>query len=75
MDPKEVEGYGTMGEPLIDTRRVETVTLRDQFAMAAIPAIIVVCVDDPRNSDESHEQYFARRAYMLADAMMCERAK
>lgn len=62
-------------EPLIDTRNPETLTLRDRFAMAAISKIIEVCADDPRQPGESFEQYFARRAYWIADAMLAERAK
>ena len=43
--------------------------LRDQAALAALPAIIRVCAGDtPREiGTETFEQMFARKAWMIAD--------
>ena len=50
-------------------------TLRDYFAGQAIIAIIPQCANDAKAFDESRQEYFARRAYEIADAMLKERAK
>jgi hypothetical protein len=50
-------------------------TLRDYFAGQAIGAVINTCVSDPRREGESIEQYFARKAGEIADAMLSERSK
>ena len=49
-------------------------TLRDEIAMAALTAIVDVCRADTMTG-RTPEQYFAGRAYALADAMLAERAK
>jgi hypothetical protein len=58
-----------------NTFHYEGMTLRDYFAAASVPAIIQVCANDMRRDGESREQYFARAAYAIADAMLAERAK
>lgn len=47
-------------------------TVRDWFAGQAIPAIIRQCASDLnfRDGAETAEQYFARKAYEVADAMI-----
>jgi hypothetical protein len=47
-------------------------SLRDWFAGQAIPAIIRQCASDLnyRDGAETAEQYFARKAYEVADAMI-----
>jgi len=44
--------------------RRETVTLRDQFAMAALPSVI---------RDDHRQDHIAKRAYQIADAMLAAR--
>lgn len=44
--------------------------LRDQFAMAAIPALVMHCADLM-----DYSEIVAKRAYQIADAMLAERAK
>lgn len=46
-------------------------TLRDEFAMAALPAMIDVAVRDGNDGDPQRE--CARDAYDYADAMLAER--
>lgn len=50
-------------------------SLRDHFAGQAIGAIIRQCASDLNFSDgtETSEQYFARKAYEVADAMLIAR--
>ena len=50
-------------------------SLRDYFAGQALVSVIQVCANDLRESGigEPIEQMFARRAYMVADAMMAAR--
>lgn len=58
-------------EPLIDTRTPKLKTLRDEFAMAALPAEI-------QRWKEGHPSGFegiAYGCYMIADAMIRARAK
>lgn len=52
-------------------------SMRDYFAGQAIGAIIRQCASDLQFTDgsETLEQYFARKAYEVADAMMKEREK
>ncbi len=45
-------------------------TLRDYFAAKAIPAVIEMYSEDIHGPEELHEDYFARRAYMIAEAML-----
>lgn len=47
-----------------------TETLRDVFAAAAISGVVAVCGGDTRNDGETTEDYFARKAYGIADAMV-----
>lgn len=47
--------------------------LRDWFAGQALPAIIERCSADYRPQHESLADYFARRAYDVADAMLLAR--
>jgi hypothetical protein len=48
-------------------------SLRDYFAAKALPAVIVQCREDTRNTGETLVAYFARKSYELADAMLKER--
>ena len=47
--------------------------LRDYFAGAALPSIINECKGDTRRSGECQDDYFARIAYEVADAMLAAR--
>lgn len=51
------------------------ISLRDQAALVALPAIIQVCAGDrPRvRSRETYEQMFARKAWAVADAFIAAR--
>jgi hypothetical protein len=59
-------------EPLLDTRNPQTMTLRDQFAMAAMQIAKEFMI-----SEDGWDGWaaIAEHAYHLADAMMRERAK
>lgn len=50
-------------------------SMRDHFAGQAIPAIIRQCASDLNSRDgaETAEQYFALKAYEVADAMLAAR--
>lgn len=50
-------------------------TLRDYFAAAALPSVIVKCAGDTRARELGISAYFAMNAYEIADAMLAERAK
>lgn len=45
-------------------------TLRDYFAGQALQAVIGACAVDDRHANESFEEMFARKAYLVADAML-----
>ena len=51
------------------TWRYEGMTLRDYFAAQALPRVIATCANDDSHG-MSHADYFAGRAYELADAML-----
>lgn len=55
----------------------EGMTLLDYFAGQSIGAIIMQCASDLQFLDgkETSEQYFARKAYDIADAMLAARDK
>jgi len=59
----------------IDKPREDLTALRDQAALAALPAIIQVCAGDkPREiGTETFEQMFARKAWAVADAFIAAR--
>ena len=48
-------------------------SVRDQFALAALPALIGLCVNDDRKG-QTYEKYCAAAAYAFADAMMLARS-
>lgn len=48
------------------TQWVVGTDLRDQFAMAALPAII----NEPSMATEFGRDFIARKAYLMADAML-----
>ena len=52
-------------------------TLRDWFAGQAIPAVIRQCAGDMAFGEREGtiEEYFARKAYEIADAMLAESYK
>lgn len=51
-------------------------TLRDWFAGQALPSIIAACAGDTNaRRAPSLEEYFAERAYTVADALLAEREK
>jgi hypothetical protein len=60
------------------SRHVEIATdeiaLRDHFAGAALPAVITACASDTRKPGEAQEEYFARRCWHVADAMLAARS-
>ena len=45
-------------------------SLRDWFAGQALAACIQKCVPQECNTDENMEQMFARKAFLVADAML-----
>lgn len=49
-------------------------TMRDYFAAKALPSVIIQCARDTMH-DMTEEDYFAMRAYKLADAMLRARGK
>ena len=49
-------------------------TLRDWFAGQALAACIQKCVPQECNTGENMEQMFARKAFLVADAMLAARA-
>jgi len=49
------------------------ISVRDYFAAAAIPGVIGCCLPHERLPDETMEQMFARKAGLVADAMLRER--
>jgi hypothetical protein len=53
----------------------DSMTLRDFAAITALPAVIVQCAEDYRDTSETIEQMFARKSYALADAMLAQRTK
>ena len=66
--PPEVNGT-------LEQTATEITALRDQAALAALPAIIQVCAGDkPREiGTETFEQMFARKAWAVADAFIAAR--
>ena len=48
-------------------------SLRDAAALAALPAVIDVCKRDTCEPDETREQLFARKAFLIADAFIAAR--
>lgn len=48
-------------------------TLRDTAALAALPAVIKMYAAGGRSLHETAEQYFARRAWAIADAFIAAR--
>ena len=48
-------------------------TLRDWFAGQALAACIQKCVPQECNTGENMEQMFARKAFLVADAMLATR--
>lgn len=76
---KEVQQNLRDGHPEVNGTLEQTATeitaLRDQAALAALPAIIQVCAGDkPREiGTETHEQMFARKAWAVADAFIAAR--
>lgn len=61
----------------IEKVSAETLTALDQIAIAALPAVIRQCAADTQFGliSETAEEYFSRKAYEVARAMMKERAK
>lgn len=48
--------------------------LRDQAALAALPAVIRVCAGDrPRDALDTFEEMFAQKAWAVADAFVAAR--
>ena len=48
-------------------------SLRDWFAGQALPGVIQTCNRDTMPANEARSEYFARKAYEIADAMLAER--
>ena len=64
---------GANGEASAAVENVGGMSLRDYFAGQAIPAIIERCGADHRQPHEHITDYFARKAYEVADAMLLAR--
>jgi hypothetical protein len=47
-------------------------TMRNYFAAQALPSVIIQCANDARIDGETIEQMFARKSYLVADAMLKE---
>lgn len=65
-DRAQVEALGKTDVP-------DAMTLRDQFAMGALPAVIAVF--DKYSPNVATHENFATEAYRIADAMLAERAR
>ena len=50
-------------------------SLRDWFAGQALVAVMDLCKCDIRNTNEKKSEMFARKAYLMADAMLAAREK
>lgn len=50
--------------------RLGGATMRDLFAIAALPAVINNCIADTKKDGISFEDFFAKKSYELADAML-----
>lgn len=50
-------------------------TVRDWFAGQALSSVIMGTMHDTRENGETIEQMFARKAYLIATAMLVEREK
>ena len=50
-------------------------SLRDWFAGQALSSVIASCAADSLRPHETRERMFAEKAYVIADAMLAERAK
>ena len=48
-------------------------TLRDWFAGQAIPGIIAACFHDQCEPGETRAEMFARKSYLMADALLTAR--
>jgi hypothetical protein len=48
-------------------------TLRDYFAAAALPSVMVLCARDTMIPGETIEEAFARKSLAIADAMLAAR--
>jgi hypothetical protein len=48
-------------------------TLRDYFAAAALPSVMVLCARDTMLPGETIEEAFARKSLAIADAMLAAR--
>jgi hypothetical protein len=66
LPPLGPDGTSAVGYPYV----ASGLSVRDYFAAKAMPQVLVQCASDTRNPGESIEDYFARRAYLLADAML-----
>lgn len=66
--PAEIQSLAEDAYAFARTRA--TKTLRDEFAMAALPAVIAVCGRDSRDAGVTYPQHCATKAYEMADAMM-----
>jgi len=68
-------GFSDDNSPTFDFVDHPGMSLRDHFAAQAIGAIIRQCASDIqfRDGSETSEQYFARKAYEVADAMLAAR--
>lgn len=62
--------------PAIIPLKEDAMDVRDRFALAALPAAMQVCADDNdyMMTAETREEFYARKSYSIARAMMKERA-
>lgn len=62
--------------PAIIPLKEDALDVRDRFALAALPAVMQVCADDNDYimTVETREEFYARKSFAIARAMMKERA-
>ena len=71
--PKPLDPYPNT-QNLSVTSGADGMSLRDWFAGQALVACIQKCVPQECNTGENMEQMFARKAFLVADAMLAARA-
>lgn len=58
-----------------DEVKVQVIDLRDYFAGQALAGVVGLCVNDARLANEKVEEMLARKAFLMADAMIEARNK
>lgn len=77
--PLQFKTTGSTANPTVETVNFLGMTLRDYFAAKVISAMLdgnlAVVAKEAAKEGLTHGAYLARAAYILADAMLAERAK